>query len=394
MLARTVPSTVLVALLAIPGRSAAQTEVRVESDVLYATHGGISLLLDAYVPAGGGPFPAVIVIPGGQWVDIDKTKHADVPSYFAEHGIAAFSIDYRSALEFPYPAAVEDVSAAIRWVRAHAADFEVNPSELGTVGVSAGGHLAALVAAMGTGPLDQGDRVSVVASWSGMMDLPPLVDSADDGMQSAVRTFLGCSDGEPCEDLAREASPITYVDATDPPMLLVNGSEEVVPVDQAESMASALNDVGVESHVRIAQGGHGAGYGGGRKILDEVLPFVQAWIVGQAAPSAVPSSAPQGDPEPGAGEGGKGGLAPAPAPSVSPVAPSAGSGKGVPGRALTEVAAGDRSVGAVVVAIAMVALLVVIAQQFVISRLRRRVAALGSGLAEDRGPPGVSVEGT
>ncbi len=391
---RVAAATVLVALLAIPGRSAAQTEVQVESDIHFATHGGIPLALDVYLPPGDGPFPAVIVIPGGKWVEIDKTKHADVPAYFAQHGIAAFSIEYRSALEFPYPAAVRDVRSAVRWVRSHAAQYQVDPSELGAIGVSSGGHLAALVAAMGAGPLDQGARVSVVASWSGMMDLRPLVDSSDEVMRSAVRTFLGCSGGPSCADTARAASPIVHVDPSDPPMVLVNGSDEIVPIDQAQSMGDALAAAGVENHVLIAQGGHGAGYGGGNKILDQVIPYVQAWITGRPAPS----TAPQGG-SGSQGSDGKGGQAPAP--TGSPVAPSGGSapqGKdhasevGSAPRS-TRASEGGSSVGVIVVAVAMVTLLVVIGQLFVIAGLRRRMAALGTGLREDGIPPPASVEG-
>jgi dienelactone hydrolase len=319
------------------------------------------------------------------------------PQYFAEHGIAAFAITYRPATEFPYPAAVQDVSAAIRWVRAHADDYQVDPAELGAIGVSSGGHLAALVAATGTGPLDRGSRVAVVASWSGMVDLRPLADSPDEEMRSAVRTFLGCSTSATCADPARRASPIVYVDPSDPPMVLVNSTEEIVPVDQAESMGQALEDAGIQSDVEITQGGHGAGYGGGNKILDRIIPFVQAWIAGRDAPSTVPP----GDSGQGGSDGGKGGVAPAPSappaiPSASPVAPAPAAGdkhqeaRPEPARV---VSVGGTSLGAVIVAVAMIALLLVVGQLLVIARLRRRVAALGSRVSEDAGPPTASAEG-
>jgi dienelactone hydrolase len=330
----------------------------------------------------------MVLIPGGKWVNIDRTKHSDVPMYLAEHGIASFSIDYRSALEFPYPAAVDDVSSAIRWVRAHAADYQVDPSELGAMGVSSGGHLAALVGAMGTGPLDRGDRVSVVVSFSGMMDLRTLVDSSDPEMRFAVQTFLACAGGPPCADVAREASPITYVDGSDPPMVLVNGSDEINPPEQAESMARALTQAGVDSHVEIAQGGHGAGYGGGNKILDHVIPYIQAWIAGRPAPSP----APQGGSSEGE-DGGKGGAAPPP--SASPAAPSPEDVKDNEPEPAPErvVAVGRSSPSVLVVAIAMLAVLVVIGELFVITRLRRRVAALTARRPEDGGTTPASAEG-
>jgi acetyl esterase/lipase len=318
VISRWAPAVVLVGLLVAPVTARAQSDVEVVSGERYATHRGVELLLDVYRPAGDGPFPAVIVIPGGKWVEIDRTKHADVPTYFATHGIVAFSVDYRSALEFPYPAAVRDVAAAVRWVRGHAADYDVDPARLGAVGVSSGGHLAALVATRGSGPHDEGSRVSVVASWSGMMDLRPLVAADDEEMRSAVRTFLGCSAAEPCDRPASAASPITHVDPTDPPMVLVNGSDEIVPVDQAESMSAALNDAGVESHVTIAQGGHGAGYGGGTKILDQVIPFIQAWLAGEDAPSASPQEGVAGEAGAAAAGCSRAGASAPPAPPPPP----------------------------------------------------------------------------
>ncbi len=364
--------------LAAPVPSLAQGSVQVRSDIPFATHGGIELLLDAYVPAGEGPFPAVVVIPGGRWANIDRTKHADVPAYFAEHGVAAFAIDYRSALEFPYPAAVDDVTAGIRWVRGHAAEFDVDATRLGAIGVSAGGHLAALVGSMGSGPTDRGARVRVVASWSGPMDLASLVDSEDEELRGAVRGFLGCSDSEPCEEVARAASPITYVDPTDPSMVLINSDEEIIPVAQATGMAAALTEAGVENDVRIVTGGHGAGYGGGNKVLDLVIPFVRAWLDGRPAPEQPEGEVGAEDAATGKGGDGTAAAVPSAIPSGEPASN--------PGASATAVRTGTTS--AVVVAIALVASVLVAVQLFVIARLRRRVADLSG----PRSSPG--TEGT
>jgi acetyl esterase/lipase len=356
-----------VAVLGPQVSASAQGAIEVRSDITYATHAGDALLLDAYLPDAGAPVPGVIVVPGGKWVNIDKTKHSDVPTYFADHGIAAFAIEYRSATEFPYPAAVEDVVAAIRWVRGHAAEFDVDPTQLGAVGVSAGGHLAALAATMGSGPLDRGARVRVVASWSGPMDLEPLVDTPDADLREPVRTFLGCSATEDCTAVARDASPITYADPSDPPMFLVNGETEIIPVGQAESMARALAAAGVESEVDVvAGGGHGAGYGGGDKVLNQALPYIQSWIAGRPAPQVTGT---QGT----SGSGGKDSSAaaptasPAPGKQTDPASKETGTGATATGSNET-----------VVVAVAMVALLLVALELVVIVRLRRRVAALSA----------------
>jgi acetyl esterase/lipase len=365
-----------IALPSLAGTAVAQSGVEVTSGVRYAAHGGVPLLLDAYLPAGRGLHPAVIVIPGGRWVEIDRTKHSDVPAYFAERGVAAFAIDYRSALDSPFPAAVSDVAAAVRWVRAHAEEYDVDPAKIGAIGVSSGGHLAALVASRGTGALDRGSRLAVVASWSGMMDLRPLVDAEDEELREAVRTFLGCTATEPCTRVASAASPIVHVEPSDPPMVLVNGSEEIVPVAQAESMGTALEAAGVDGHVTIAQGGHGAGYGGGTKILDQVFPFIAAWLNGEDPPSPAPSAAEPSGTEPsdtvvGSGDG----------KATSSVSPrdaggskQYGIGAGAPVAAVKSTATGVS-----VMAVAMIAVVVVFVQFVVIGRLRRRAAAQPRG---------------
>jgi acetyl esterase len=377
----------VIALPSLAGTAVAQSGVEVTVGIRYATHGGVPLLMDAYLPAGRGPHPAVIVIPGGRWVEIDRTKHSDVPAYFAERGIAAFAIDYRSALDSPFPAAVSDVAAAVRWVRAHAEEYDVDPAKIGAIGVSSGGHLAALVASRGTGALDMGSRLAVVASWSGMMDLRPLVDTEDDELREAVRTFLGCTATEPCARVASAASPIVHVDPSDPPMVLVNGSEEIVPVSQAESMGAGLEAAGIDGHVTIAQGGHGAGYGGGAKILDQVFPFIRAWLTGEDPPaSPAPSAAEPSGTEPsgtvvGSGDG----------KATSSMSPRDAGGSKQYGAGAPVAVAKGTATGVGVIAFAMIAVVVAFVQFVVIGRLRRRTAAQPRGRDV---PTSAGAEGT
>jgi acetyl esterase/lipase len=379
----------LVLTFAIVPSAGAQSRVDVREAIPYATHSGVELLLDAYLPAGDGPFPAVIVIPGGRWQRIDRHRHWDVPQYFAERGVAAFAIDYRSSLQYPYPAAVEDVTAAVEWVRANAADYGVDPAQLGAVGVSAGGHLAALVATMESGD----DRLNVVASFSGPMDLVPLLEAEDTEVRDAVHTFLGCSSGAACEEVAREASPLTYVDPTDPPMLLVNSKNEIIPTDQPTAMWSALREADVQSIAYLVEGGHGAGYGGSWKVMDRVFPFVQAWLTGAEVPTlpgqdgfndgegdgTTDSRGQEGEQgSQGESSGGKETGSPAPRATDAP--------RSETGAHRSE----DRTLDAVTVATAMVALLLVAVLLFVVVRLRRRIAAL----SQETAPTSSTVEQT
>lgn len=370
---------VLIGIVSIAPAAGAQSRVDLREAIPYATHSGVELLLDAYLPAGDGPFPAVIVIPGGRWQRIDRGRHSDVPQYFAERGVAAFAIDYRSSFQYPFPAALEDVTAAVEWVRANATDYDVDPTQLGAIGVSAGGHLAALVAAMGSGPNDRGTRLNVVASFSGPMDLVPLLDAEDTELRGAVRTFLGCSSGAACDETAREASPLTYVDATDPPMLLVNSKNEIIPTDQPTAMWSALREADVQSIAYLVEGGHGAGYGGSWKVMDRVFPFVQAWLTGAEVPTlpgqdGFNDGEGDGSTDSRGGEGEQGGEGES----------SGGKETGSPAPRATDSPRGESaaprsetgSLDALTVATAMVALLLVVVLLFVVVRLRRRIAAL------------------
>ena len=154
-----VAACVLTGLLVTP--SLGEANVRIVRDVTYASRPGGDLALDAYLPRGPGPHPAVLIIPGGKWMFIDKAKNDWLPKQIAEQGIAAFAIEYRPSTTAPFPAALEDAQAAVRFVRAHAARFHIDPQRLGAVGGSSGGHLAALLATWGEGSTTTGDRVPV-----------------------------------------------------------------------------------------------------------------------------------------------------------------------------------------------------------------------------------------
>jgi hypothetical protein len=175
-------------------------------------------------------------------------------------------------------------------------------------------------------------------------------------------------------------------------MVLVNGSEEIVPLSQMESMAAALDEVGVDAHATIAQGGHGAGYGGGTKILDQVFPFIGAWLTGEDPP---PSPAPSAT-EPSGGGSSSGETVPAGGKDT--LAQGATSAQGEAGskqhgiRAGTQIAATkSASTGVGMVAVAMIAVVVVFLQFVVIRRLRRRTNPQPRG---HEVPTGAGAEGT
>ena len=216
----------------------------VKRDLTYKTVGGDELKLDAYIPAGGGVRPGVMVIYGGGWVLGSKELSAPLARVFAERGYIAFAMNYRLAPFHPFPAAVDDVQTSVAWVRDHAFDFGLDPARIGAIGGSAGGHLSAMLATLGEGSHDHGSRITAAASWAGPMDLHP--DQFGPDGQIYVEAFLDCI-GRPCDEATiAAASPIAHVDPSDAPILLAQGEQDqLVLPEQALRMADALEGAGV-----------------------------------------------------------------------------------------------------------------------------------------------------
>jgi acetyl esterase/lipase len=223
---------------------------RVERNIVYRTIDGETLTLDAYLPVdeAGATLAnraAVVLVHGGAWVEGDKSDMDAVGRRLAAAGYVAVSVNYRLAPEHKYPAAVEDVQAAVAWLRkgAQVTRFGIDPGRIGVLGVSAGGYLASMVGTLGSGSLHHGDRVAVVVSWSGITDLNGIF------LAGFGEDQLGCAVTE-CPDVAASASPITHVDAGDAPTLLVNGTNDpITPITQATTMSAALATAGVSHQV-------------------------------------------------------------------------------------------------------------------------------------------------
>lgn len=254
------------------------------TDIEYARAGDESLKLDACVPAGAGPFPAAILVHGGGWSGGDKAKGVD-PLFapLARHGVAWFSINYRLAPQHRYPAAVEDIEAAIRWVKAHASEFKVDPQRLALVGESAGGHLVASVAVRAN---TDATRVAAVVPIYAPVDLVADTERRG-GLSASLKALFGREQAdEEATRILREASPINYVRAGLPPFLLAHGTADMsVLYSQSTQMQSKLRAAGVSVELITVDGGvHGM------SRWEEIDPTykdrIAAWIARQleAAP--------------------------------------------------------------------------------------------------------------
>jgi len=256
------------------------------SDVEYAVASGESLKLDIDIPAGAGPFPAVIYVHGGGWTKGDKTiEGASMFDPLRNAGIARFSINYRLAPAYKYPASSDDVDTAIRWVKSHAADYNIDPARLVLMGDSAGGHLVALATTRAADAAATSDdtlarqrpiqnpkskiensptRVAATVVFYGPTDMEKffLRDAAalPAGHKSPGEAYMGVTADTPeARQLLREASPIDHVRPGLPPFLLLHGDKDpLVPIAQTVAFEQKLRAAGVPCEFIIVKGGmHG-----------------------------------------------------------------------------------------------------------------------------------------
>jgi acetyl esterase/lipase len=212
--------------------------------VVFSSPGGEALSADVYLPESAAPVPMVIAIHGGGWKAGSRSSYRHLGQLLTGHGYALFSIDYRlvNKPENRYPAAVDDVRAALRYVREHAAELNVDPARVVLMGDSAGGHLAALVG------LTERPAVKAVVGIFGVYDLPAQWqhDLPSRPNDNITQIFLGASLVEN-RQLYFDASPLSYVTTANagPAFLLTWGThDDIVDPAQSEDFLLALKQAG------------------------------------------------------------------------------------------------------------------------------------------------------
>ena len=236
------------------------------SDIQYCTGGGQPLLMDIFIPDQnqGAPAPAVLWLHGGGWERGDKNGSSGA-ELLAAQGFVTASIFYRLSGDWPFPADIEDCKCAIRYLRANAEKYGIDPSRIGVAGASAGGQLAMLVATAdekagleGTGGWPNvSSRVQAASSWYGPTDFTVGATEFEHHTGRAViKLFRGTFEEKP--EAYRRASPITYVSASSPPLLLVQGDkDEMVPYDQALRMKQRYESFGATiEFIPVHNAGH------------------------------------------------------------------------------------------------------------------------------------------
>jgi acetyl esterase len=228
--------------------------------------------LDVWSPEGKGPFPAAIVVHGGGWVGGDKRIEWVQPLFplLQQANIVIFTINYRLTPMSPYPAMIQDLEAAIKWVRKNGKKHKADKNRIALIGESAGGHMVAYVGAKGKGDT----KVNAVVDFYGAHDLLALAKERDGGDMSRVaRALLQKSVDAETEWRLREASPIEYVHKNMPPFLFVHGTGDTTV------MCDKMKSLGAHCEVfSIADAPHGMSNWEKNSAFQTYKPKIVDWL--------------------------------------------------------------------------------------------------------------------
>jgi len=228
------------------------------SDITYCTMDDTPLSLDLYLPTSSDhvPYPLLVYIHGGSFTRGDKRKGSgiiDIPA-MTERGYVVAAVNYRQMPQYPFPAALQDIKCAIRFLRAHAEQYKLRADKIGVWGGSAGGFYAAWVGLTGHDRsfdvgeyLEQSSEVDAVVEMFGPTDLTAKMGWLQ---QWLMRRAFGTSSAH--DPLLRQVSPVFYPADGAPPFLILHGEQDgAVPVEQARSLYQYLQDAGVNATLVI-----------------------------------------------------------------------------------------------------------------------------------------------
>lgn len=275
---------------------AAPENFEVKRDVAYADTTNPKQTLDLFLPKAKAdkPRPLVVFIHGGGWESGDKAD-AFLGLLFPlikDGAFAAASVNYRLTNEAKWPEQIYDCKAAIRWLRAHAKELNIDAEKIGVIGISAGGHLVSLLGTSGgvkelEGTLGKNvgssSSVQCVVNICGPSDFLTITDHPSIIKFNEAGSCTGKFFGGPMpdhQDLARAASPVTYITPDDPPVMTVHGTKDtLVPFEQATEFRDALKKTGVPNVLITAtNGGHVFVH---PEVLIHERLFFEKWLLGK-----------------------------------------------------------------------------------------------------------------
>jgi acetyl esterase/lipase len=265
--------------------------VDVKRDVVFGKGGGRDLKMHLVLPESkpNEPLPAYVWIHGGGWQAGSKEGGINQVASIVAEGFIGATIEYRLTGEAPFPAQIEDCKCAIRFLRAHADEYGIDPDRIAVGGSSAGGHLVALLGTSGDvkdlegngGWPDQSSRVQAVVDLYGPTDFSKFVTTR--GFESHNRAgspeskLLGGGEVLGNDEGIRRVNPITYIDDKDPPFLIIHGtSDPIVPANQSQLLHEALEEAGVHTKLHLIQGAkHGGREFAAPEIRDMITTFLK-----------------------------------------------------------------------------------------------------------------------
>ena len=274
---RNMQTLAVLVIVLVAGALPAAAQTRVDKNVIYGTYSGLALLLDVHRPARPNGY-GLVLVPGSGWQtgqgygdrlvkDGDPASFVSIPPLL-HTGYTLFVVSHRSAPRFRYPAAIEDVQRAVRFVRSRASEYGIRAASLGAVGYSSGAHLATMMGLLdGAGDIADPDpvnrlsaRVQCVVASATPTDLEQLTLAGG----AATVSFIGMPPAtarraDPvAANLYRAASPVTYVARSSAPLLLIHGDADiVVAIQQSELLAAAMQRAGAEvKFIRLPGGSH------------------------------------------------------------------------------------------------------------------------------------------
>jgi acetyl esterase/lipase len=233
-------------------------DLRMDHDLVYAEYGKRKMHLDVFRPLkkAGSRVPALVFIHGGGWAAGDKILEWPLAQHVAREGFVTVTVEYRLSPEAKYPAAVYDIKAALRWMRAHAMEYEIDTTRIAICGSSAGGQLSSLVGVTngvaqfeGEGPnLDRSSAVHAIINIDGYADFTRSEKTTSDTIPSRPSSEARWLGGtyQTCPDTWKEASPLTYVGPQTPPILFINSSLVRYRAGRDEMIAELMK-IGVAS---------------------------------------------------------------------------------------------------------------------------------------------------
>lgn len=267
----------------------------------------VAMPMDILIPKTEGKKPAILFIPGGGFINANKDKYIQERMKLAEHGYVVASMTYRVAPTVQFPAPLQDVKAAIRFLRAHADQYGIDKNHIGVFGGSAGGYLAAMAGTTSGHPsfdsgdyLDESSDVEAVVDLYGLSDLTQVGADYSDDVKEKHRSpgatealwvngspvFGGKDGGIPANpEGAKKANPITYISDKTPPFLLMHGDKDVVvSPSQTDLLYQALQKKGIPSTRYVVPGAaHGGEYWVQDEVMDKIISFFDTYLKGQEA---------------------------------------------------------------------------------------------------------------